>query len=123
MKLRALTRDEIHDLWSIDRRETIEAMYRVEGGELVRRRERHDVRGWPPGEPERDERILLDCFDHGGWLLGAFEGEWLVGVAVLESRFIGRERDTLPWARARDRCALMVRARAARLQGETGTRF
>lgn len=95
MKIRELVRDEVPALWSIDRSELIEAMYRVDAGELVLRRERHDVRGWPPGEAARYEPLLLHCFDHGGSFLGAFEGETLVGAAVLDSRFIGRGRDRL----------------------------
>jgi predicted N-acetyltransferase YhbS len=57
--------------------------------------ERHDLKGWPPGESEKYGPILLDCFDHGGTFYGAFEGGTLVGVAVLEGRFIGRHGDRL----------------------------
>lgn len=95
MKIRALARHELDELWSIDRRERIDAMYVQRGGELELRAEHHDVRGWPPGEPERDAAILLDCFEHGGRFFGAFEGDRLVGASVLESRFIGRARDQL----------------------------
>jgi len=94
-RIRLLERFELDDLWTIDRSERIERMYRVGGGDLVMRDERHDVRGWPPGEPERYGAILLDCFDRGGSFYGAFQGETLVGASVLESRFIGRERDQL----------------------------
>ena len=39
--------------------------------------------------------ILLDCFDHGGTFYGAFQNGALIGVAVLESRFIGSNKDQL----------------------------
>lgn len=95
MKLRPLTRDELAAVWSIDRSEIVERVYRVESGVLVLHPEHHDVRGWPAGTPEREGPALLDCFDRGGACWGAFDGETLVGVAVLESRFIGAQRDRL----------------------------
>jgi predicted N-acetyltransferase YhbS len=95
VEIRPLSRDRLGDLWSIDRRETVERVYRVEAGRLVLVREHHDVRGWPPGEREVYEPLLLDCFDHGGTFRGAFDGDALVGAAVLESRFIGPGRDRL----------------------------
>lgn len=97
-RIRPLDRREIDDVWSIDRSEVIEAMFRHRGGELVRVPERHDVRGWPPGERELYGPKLRECLDHGGTAWGAFEGDRLVGVAVLERRFIGRARDRLQLA-------------------------
>jgi GNAT superfamily N-acetyltransferase len=95
VEIRELERHEVHDLWSIDRSERIGKVYHREGGALVLRPERHDVRGWPPGDIERNGPLLLDCFDRGGTFYGAFEGCALVGAAVLESRFIGRAEDRL----------------------------
>jgi predicted N-acetyltransferase YhbS len=94
-KIRELGRHEIPGLWSIDRAELIEKVYRLRGKELVLEPERHDVETWPAGAPERDAPILLDCFERGGTFYGAFHGETLIGVSVLESRFIGRGRDQL----------------------------
>ena len=95
MKIRELERQEIGDVWSIDRAEVIDNVYYHEHGELVLKPQHYDVQGWPPGEPEHYGPILLDCFDRGGTFYGAFDGETLVGAAVLESRFIGREKDQL----------------------------
>ncbi|GJM43192.1 MAG: GNAT family N-acetyltransferase [Gemmatimonadota bacterium] len=95
MKIRDLERGELGDLWSIDRAELIEKVYRCQGTELVLKPANHDVRGWPAGERERTGPILLDCFDRGGTFHGAFDGETLIGAMVLESRFIGREKDQL----------------------------
>ena len=94
-ELRELERDEIERLWSIDRAEVIEAIYSCEKGELTLRPERHDVTGWPAGEPELYGPLLLDCVDQGGTAYGAFVGATLIGAAVLESRFIGPARDQL----------------------------
>jgi len=95
VQIRKLERQEIRDLWSIDRAEVVENVYHREGNELVLRPEHCDVMGWPPGEPEHYGPILLDCFDGGGTFYGAFDGQMLIGATVLESRFIGREKDQL----------------------------
>lgn len=92
---RPLSRDEITMLWQIDRSESIAAVYALVDGTLVREPRRHEAVGWPPGEAERYTPILQDCHDRGGWFHGAFEGGRIVGVAVLESRFIGRGGDRL----------------------------
>lgn len=92
---RALRRDEIKDIWQIDRSERVEAVYHLVDGRLVLRPERHEASGWAPGKPERDTPILEACFDRGGWFYGFFEGQRPIGVVVLESRFIGNCEDTL----------------------------
>lgn len=95
MEIRLLERGELDLLWSIDRAEEIDHMFVYANGDLLLRPERHDVTGWPPEELERNREILADCFAHGGFFEGAFEGDRLVGAAVLEQRFIGEHRDTL----------------------------
>lgn len=95
IQARTLAREEIQRLWTIDRKERIDAVYRVEGGSLVMRPERIDVQGWPPGEAEHYTPILEACFDRGGWFCGLFDDGRLVGAAVLESRFIGEPADQL----------------------------
>lgn len=92
---RELARAEVRDLWTIDRAERVERVYRHRDGALVLAPELHDTRGWPPGEPEQYTPLLFDCFDHGGAFWGAFEGRVLAGAAVLERRFIGRPPDRL----------------------------
>jgi GNAT superfamily N-acetyltransferase len=92
---KVLSRDEIREIWRIDRSELIEAVYRLVGGTLICKPERHDVKGWPRGEAERYTPILEACYDCGGWFYGLFDDREPVGVAVLESRFIGKNRDQL----------------------------
>lgn len=95
VNIRLLERDEVETVWTIDRREIIENIYYLENGELVLKEEYYDIQGWPPGEPEQYTPILLDCFDRGGTFYGAFEDGQLIGVAVLESKFIGKDKDQL----------------------------
>ena len=95
---RLLSRDELERIWEIDRSELIEAVFRLVDGTLVLMPERHDVKGWPPGEAEKYKPILYDCFDRGGWFYGCFDDRTLVGVAVLDSRFIGSAKKQLQLA-------------------------
>jgi GNAT superfamily N-acetyltransferase len=92
---RQLSREEIPGIWRIDRAEVIEGVYYLIDGELVLKPEHFAAQGWPPGETVKYTPLLEECHDHGGWFYGFFDGAQPVGVAVLEGRFIGRDRDTL----------------------------
>lgn len=54
-----------------------------------------DVRGWPPGEAEHHVALHEACYERGGTFLGAFDGDRLVGVAVLDTVPLGAQRDQL----------------------------
>jgi predicted N-acetyltransferase YhbS len=92
---RNLLRREIKEIWTIDRREVIEAVYYFEDGCLVLKPEFYDMQGWPPGEAEKYTPILENCYDQGGWFYGLFDDSRLIGVAVLDGQFIGRNKDQL----------------------------
>lgn len=92
---RELLREEIEQVWNIDRSEVIENIYRIENGALVLIPQPFDIPGWPPGEVEKYTPILLDCFDRGGWFYGAFDHAELIGLVVLESKRIGKHKDQL----------------------------
>jgi predicted N-acetyltransferase YhbS len=95
MNIRLLQREEIPRVWQIDRREVVENIYHLEGGQLLLKPDYFDIQGWPPGEPELYTPLLVDCYDRGGTFWGAFECDVLIGVSILESKFIGSRRDTL----------------------------
>ncbi len=82
-------------MWQIDRREFVENIYVLRDGDLVLEPHNFYIPGWSPGKPEHDTPLLVDCLDRGGTSWGAFEGDTLVGVAILESKFIGAKKDTL----------------------------
>ncbi len=92
---RELTRSEVTRLWDIDRREVIDNIYYLENGELVLKPEHYDMQGWPAGEADLYDPLLLDCFDRGGWFYGLFGGDRLIAAVVLESKFIGPRKDLL----------------------------
>lgn len=92
---RILKRDEVKGVWAIDRSEVIDAVYYLENGALVLKPEHYDMQGWPRGAAEKYTPVLEACYDRGGWFYSLFDNERLIGVAVLESRFIGKNRDQL----------------------------
>ena len=92
---RTLERDEITDIWRIDRSEVISAVYYLVDGSLVLKPERHDVRGWAPRKSGTDTPLLHACYDRGGWFYGLFDGRQLIGVAILDSRLMGNGNDQL----------------------------
>ena len=95
MIIRELKREEIDDVWQIDRREITNNVYYLRDGKLVLEPEHYDMKGWPEGEPELYTPILYDCFDRGGTFYGMFDGTALIAAAVLESKFIGRNKNQL----------------------------
>jgi predicted N-acetyltransferase YhbS len=92
---RELLREEIKGIWAIDRSEVIEAVYSLVDETLVLKPEHYEIQGWPPGEADKYTPILQACHDRGGWFYGVFDNNTLVGIAVVESRFIGKNRDQL----------------------------
>jgi predicted N-acetyltransferase YhbS len=95
MNIRLLQRAEIPLIWQIDRREIVENIYVRQAGKLILKPDFFEIQGWPSGESELYTPILLDCYERGGTFWGAFEHDKLVGVAILESKMIGSQHDTL----------------------------
>lgn len=101
MEMRRLQRDEIPEIWTIDRAEVIHRVYQLRGGELVLTPAYFDARGWPPGLVEHDTPLLYECFDRGGAFIGMFDtsagaahtSARLAGVAVIDSRRFGTRRE------------------------------
>jgi predicted N-acetyltransferase YhbS len=92
---RELRREEIDQIWTIDRSEVIDRVYRFRNGEPTLEPEHYDMTGWPTGAAEKRTPILVDCLYRGGWMYGLFDQEKLIGFSVLESKFIGRAKDQL----------------------------
>src|SRR5258705_11014088 len=84
MEFRSLRRDEIELIWTIDRREFIARMYRVEASELVLFPHEVDVPGWPPDDVRTTTPRLYECHDRGGELAAGLEGALAAGVAVID---------------------------------------
>jgi predicted N-acetyltransferase YhbS len=90
--IRQLLHDEIDKIWTIDRSEVIHRIYRLQQGVLILEPAYCEASGWPPGEVERVTPLLHDCYRRGGEFYGMFEGEALVGAAVIDGECIGPDR-------------------------------
>jgi predicted N-acetyltransferase YhbS len=95
MHFRTLERSEVEQIWTIDRREVIEQVYHLENGELRLTPDYFDVQGWPPEGVRKTTPLLYESFDRGANFYGAYEGNQLVGVAVLDTVWRGPRRDLL----------------------------
>ncbi len=95
IEYRLLAAAEIERTDEIDRSEVIDGVYRLRNGALVLEDHHFDARGWPPGEPDASKHRMRECLARGGAGWGAFVGERLVGIAVLDGRRIGSALDAL----------------------------
>lgn len=88
-------REEIELIRGIDRSEVIDDIYYFRDERLVLEKEHYDILGWDPDELNNNIAHIYEIYDRGGSLYGAFEDSEIIGVAVLDSKFIGCNRDQL----------------------------
>lgn len=107
LQYRKLTRAEIRLLSQIDRTETIRSIYYMRDGNLVLEKEHYDVPDWSFEEKQKRIKELMDVFDKGGTFFGAFDGNDLAGMSVLDHNPVrsGNERLNLEglWVSAKYR--------------------
>lgn len=95
MHIRPLARDEIEHIWTIDRTEVIEHIYSIQEGALVLQPGSFHLHGWPPGEAEQYTPLLYACYDRYGSFWGCFAADQLIGVAILDTKWLGPDGDLL----------------------------
>ncbi len=95
MEFRTLARDEIERVWTIDRSEHIDNIYRVVEGELRLEPHNFDAPGWPADTAPTMTPLLHQTFERGGDFYAAFDGEQFAGLSVLDTVWIGPKRDLL----------------------------
>jgi GNAT superfamily N-acetyltransferase len=88
MASRALARDEIDLVWTIDRSEVHDHIYKVVEGRLILVPAYFEIPGWHPKMIESDTIKLRDCFDRGGIFRGVFDGDALIGASVIDTKLI-----------------------------------
>ena len=84
IEYRRLSREEISKLSQIDRTEIIDDVYYMRDGALVLEKEHHDVPQWSDADKQRRIEGLQQVFDQGATFYGAFDGNNLVGMSVLD---------------------------------------
>lgn len=95
MDFRLLEENEFILLGEIDRSEIVEEMYYFRNGELELANEYHDVKGWDLNELRSYIARLQDIYNRKGTIYGAFDNGKIVGLAALESKFMGKNKDQI----------------------------
>jgi GNAT superfamily N-acetyltransferase len=95
MEYRLLERDEMKLLSEIDRKEIIEEVYYFKKYKLELVREFYDIQGWNLKELNSFINRLEEIYDRKGTIFGAFDKGEIVGLAALESEFIGKNKDKI----------------------------
>jgi GNAT superfamily N-acetyltransferase len=94
MNVRVMGREELARIRQIDRTESVHTLYRVIGGRMMKERKHIEVQPWAAAHC--DAHIAWQEYElsEGGVLLGAFEGEEFLGLAVLGNRPVGGDPRT-----------------------------
>ncbi len=95
MLIRKIRREEIEKLRNLDRSEIVEQVYNYKNENLIIKDEFYDVPGWSPSDMDSHIEELDAQNDRGDYIFGAFDGEKLIGIAVLGSEFINSTKDQL----------------------------
>ncbi|NPV08502.1 MAG: GNAT family N-acetyltransferase [Anaerolineae bacterium] len=95
LTLRPLSKDELHLIAHVDRSEEIFLGYRLADGRLVSEKVERKKERWDEAQVERFRLRALDQLERGGQAVGAFDGDRLVGFAVLGPTFRGPRQDYL----------------------------
>ncbi len=73
----------------------VNQIYYYKNKQLILENESFEISGWPSGEIERNLNHLYEVFDRNGVFQGAFKRGKMIGIIVLESKFIGKDKDQL----------------------------
>jgi ribosomal protein S18 acetylase RimI-like enzyme len=93
-----MNKEDLHKISEIDRSEQVRRMHVYKNGSLETIEINNDVPRWSAEEVEEYIRALIPKLENGGKLVGAFDNNLLVGVAVLGSDFLGDNLDELQMA-------------------------
>ena len=98
IEIQELGADGLGRIGEIDRSESVRFKYLYDGGALRPVEINHEIPTWSDAMVEDAVEMLEPKLREGGVMLGAVDGDRLVGVAVLAGSFIGEERDQLQLA-------------------------
>jgi len=85
---RELEREEIYLFSQIDRTETVDGIYYLQDGEYSMAAEHHDVPKWSDAFKQEKISRLLEVYDSGASVYGAFDGDVLVGMSMLDHQTV-----------------------------------
>jgi len=93
--IKKLNKEDITRISEIDRSEKVTLLYKYNKGSLIPEKVDLDVPRWNEQECARRISELSEELANGGILLGAIDGNLLVGVAVLGHKLVGDHRDEI----------------------------
>jgi len=88
-----LTASEADKLASIDRSETVDSLLEMKNGAPVEQSVNMEVPGWTPEELHAIRQRFVHELQNGGYAVGAYEADTLVGFGVLCGRLFGPQND------------------------------
>jgi hypothetical protein len=97
VRIEELKAEELDRIREIDRSEQVRFKYVYDHGELRAVEINHDVPAWSNRMVAEAKEVLAPKLASGGVLLGALDGDRLVGVAVLGGERIGPDADQRRW--------------------------
>ncbi|MGM9986150.1 MAG: GNAT family N-acetyltransferase [Bacillaceae bacterium] len=95
MNYRLLEKSELGLLSEISRKEIVNEVYYFKNNKLEIVDEHYQIEGWNFEELQAFIKRLHDIHDRNGTIYGAFDYHKIVGLAALESKFIGKNKDQL----------------------------
>jgi len=94
IEYRELAASELDRVDEIDRSEVVHQVYRLRDGALELKDDFWDGTGWLGWDDDHRRRFRA-CLAGGGAAWGAFDGDRMVGIAILDGRPIGANLDRL----------------------------
>ncbi|HCQ91092.1 MULTISPECIES: GNAT family N-acetyltransferase [unclassified Clostridium] len=95
MNYRLLEKSELKLLSEIDRKEIVNEVYYFKNNKLEIVNEFYNIERWILEELQDYINRLEDIYDRNGTIYGAFDNDKIIGLAALESKFIGKNNDQL----------------------------
>ncbi|WP_291581663.1 GNAT family N-acetyltransferase [Clostridium sp. UBA6640] len=95
MDYRLLEKSELKLLSEIDRKEIVNEVYYFKNNNLEIVNEFYNIESWILEELQDYINRLEDIYDRNGTIYGAFDNGKIIGLAALESKFIGKNNDQL----------------------------
>lgn len=93
MDYRNMTLEVLKDFWDIDRKEIINHVYYYRQGKLELEEEYYDVKGFQEGEQEALYDRQIKILKEGGFVIGCYDADKLVGITSVENKLRGSNED------------------------------
>ena len=90
-----MSKEELHRVGELDRREFIEYAYYHQDNKLELKKVDWTVPEWSDEEKSKYHQSLLELHQRGGYILGAFDDTNIAGIVALDIEFFGSTMEQL----------------------------